>query len=59
MEMPRGRLGPSPQGPRRAPKIGYGGAHVAEKQTRLATIAAGNAYGLPRNLSGRGAVYYN
>ncbi|MCW0001730.1 alanine racemase [Pararhizobium sp. YC-54] len=39
-------------------KIGYGGAHVAEKQTRLATIAAGYADGLPRSLSGRGAVYY-
>ncbi|MCW0002162.1 alanine racemase [Pararhizobium sp. YC-54] len=39
-------------------KVGYGGAHVAEKEMRLATIAAGYADGLPRSLSGRGAVYY-
>jgi alanine racemase len=39
-------------------KIGYGGAHIADKETRLATIAAGYADGLPRSLSGRGAAYY-
>ncbi|MGI0524471.1 alanine racemase [Rhizobium giardinii] len=39
-------------------KIGYGGAHIADKETRVATIAAGYADGLPRSLSGRGAVYY-
>lgn len=39
-------------------RIGYGGAHVATKETRLATIAAGYADGLPRSLSDRGAVYY-
>lgn len=38
-------------------KIGYGGTHVAEKEMRLATLAAGYADGLPRSLSGRGAVY--
>ena len=39
-------------------KVGYGGAHVAQADMRIATIAAGYADGLPRNLSGRGAVYY-
>ncbi|MBY3595619.1 alanine racemase [Rhizobium bangladeshense] len=39
-------------------KVGYGGAHVAQRQMRLATIAAGYADGLPRCLSDRGAVYY-
>lgn len=38
--------------------VGYGGAHVTRDETRLATIAAGYADGLPRSLSGRGAVYY-
>ncbi|MDX8522812.1 alanine racemase [Mesorhizobium dulcispinae] len=37
-------------------KVGYAGAYVAEKETRLATVAAGYADGLPRSLSGRGAV---
>ena len=37
--------------------VGYGGAHVAVAETRLATIAAGYADGLPRSLSDRGAVY--
>lgn len=40
-------------------KVGYSGTYIAEKETRLATIAAGYADGLPRSLSGRGAVYYN
>ncbi|MBB2674391.1 UNVERIFIED_ORG: alanine racemase [Rhizobium esperanzae] len=39
-------------------KIGYGGAHVTRRQTRLATIAAGYADGLPRSLGDRGAVYH-
>lgn len=39
-------------------KVGYGGTHVTQRETRLATIAAGYADGLPRSLSGRGAVYY-
>ncbi|MBB4299451.1 alanine racemase [Rhizobium leguminosarum] len=39
-------------------KVGYSGAHVTNRDTRLATIAAGYADGLPRSLSGRGAVYY-
>ncbi|OWO92217.1 alanine racemase [Rhizobium esperanzae] len=39
-------------------KVGYGGAHVAQREMRLATIAAGYADGLPRSLSDRGAVYY-
>ncbi|WP_276122552.1 alanine racemase [Pararhizobium qamdonense] len=39
-------------------KIGYNGTHIAARETRLATIAAGYADGLPRSLSGRGAVYY-
>ncbi|MFB2566175.1 alanine racemase [Rhizobium sp. IMFF44] len=40
-------------------RVGYGGVHVTKGQTRLATIAAGYADGLPRSLSDRGAVYYN
>lgn len=39
-------------------KVGYSGTHIADSKTRLATIAAGYADGLPRSLSGRGAVYY-
>ncbi|MBX4949683.1 alanine racemase [Rhizobium binae] len=39
-------------------RIGYGGAHVTRSETRLATIAAGYADGLPRSLSDRGAVYH-
>jgi alanine racemase len=38
-------------------RVGYGGAHVTAVETRLATIAAGYADGLPRSLSDRGAVY--
>lgn len=39
--------------------VGYGGVHVTKTETRLATIAAGYADGLPRSLSDRGSVYYN
>ncbi|APO70374.1 alanine racemase 2 (plasmid) [Rhizobium gallicum] len=39
-------------------KVGYSGVHVTETEARLATIAAGYADGLPRALSGRGAVYH-
>lgn len=38
-------------------RVGYGGTHVTTGGTRLATIAAGYADGLPRSLSGRGAVF--
>ena len=38
-------------------RVGYGAAHVTAAPTRLATIAAGYADGLPRSLSGRGAAY--
>ncbi|SCB58880.1 alanine racemase [Rhizobium aethiopicum] len=40
-------------------KIGYGGAHVTQRQMRLATIAAGYADGLPRSLGDLGAAYFN
>ncbi|KAA1180012.1 alanine racemase [Rhizobium tropici] len=40
-------------------RVGYGGVHVTKGPTRLATIAAGYADGLPRSLSDRGAVYYD
>ncbi|WP_348648213.1 alanine racemase [Rhizobium sp. ARZ01] len=40
-------------------RVGYGGAHVTTTETRLATIAAGYADGLPRSLSHKGAAYYN
>ncbi|MGX5666804.1 alanine racemase [Rhizobium daejeonense] len=39
--------------------VGYGATHVTKNETRLATIAAGYADGLPRSLSDRGAVYVN
>nr|AAT96856.1 DadX [Rhizobium etli] len=39
-------------------RIGYGGAHVTRRETRLATIAAGYADGLPRSLGDCGAVYH-
>lgn len=38
--------------------IGYGGAHVAQRPMRLATLAVGYADGLPRGLSDRGAAYW-
>jgi alanine racemase len=37
--------------------VGYSGTHIATCETRLATIAAGYADGLPRSLSDRGAFY--
>jgi alanine racemase len=40
-------------------RVGYGGVHVTKGRTRLATIAAGYADGLPRSLSDRGAVYFD
>jgi len=40
-------------------RVGYGGVHVTKAETRLATVAAGYADGLPRSLSDRGSVYYN
>lgn len=39
-------------------RVGYGGAYVADGETRLATIAAGYADGLPRHLSDTGAAYF-
>ncbi|MEA1842405.1 alanine racemase [Agrobacterium tumefaciens] len=39
--------------------VGYGGSFEAAEPTRLATIAAGYADGLPRSLSNRGAAWYN
>jgi alanine racemase len=39
-------------------KVGYSGAYITDNETRLATIGAGYADGLPRSLSGHGAVYY-
>ncbi|WP_333936096.1 alanine racemase [Bradyrhizobium sp. CCBAU 65884] len=39
--------------------VGYSGAHVATGSTRLATLSSGYADGLPRSLSGRGAVYFH
>ena len=39
--------------------VGYGGSFTASGPTRLATIAAGYADGLPRSLSNRGAAWYN
>ncbi|MDI7861731.1 alanine racemase [Rhizobiaceae bacterium n13] len=39
--------------------VGYGGAHVTKGETRLATISAGYADGLPRHLSDTGAAYFD
>ncbi|NTF34019.1 alanine racemase [Rhizobium skierniewicense] len=39
--------------------VGYGGTLRTSTETRLATIAAGYADGLPRALSNRGAAYFN
>ncbi len=39
-------------------QIGYGGTYVAERDMRLATIAAGYADGLPRRLSPGGAAWF-
>jgi len=38
-------------------RVGYSASHVTVGETRLATIGAGYADGLPRSLSARGAVY--
>lgn len=38
-------------------RVGYGGTHITKGETRLATIAAGYADGLPRSLGNHGAVY--
>ena len=40
-------------------RVGYSATHVTTAETRLATIAAGYADGLPRSLSSRGAVFYD
>ena len=39
--------------------VGYGGSFEASGSTRLATIAAGYADGLPRSLSNRGAAWHD
>jgi alanine racemase len=39
-------------------RIGYGGAHTATQDMRLATLGAGYADGLPRSLSPRGAAWH-
>ncbi len=39
--------------------VGYGGSFTTSGSTRLATIAAGYADGLPRSLSNRGAAWYD
>ncbi len=40
-------------------RVGYSATVVTPHETRLATLAAGYADGLPRSLSDRGAVYYD
>lgn len=40
-------------------RVGYSASHVTDRTTRLATLAAGYADGLPRSLGNRGAVYYD
>lgn len=39
-------------------KVGYGGVFVAGGETRLASVSAGYADGIPRHLSGVGAVWF-
>jgi alanine racemase len=39
--------------------VGYGGSLITKGETRLATLAAGYADGLPRSLSNRGAAWFN
>lgn len=39
--------------------VGYGGAYVATRPTRIATIAAGYADGIPRSAGGRGAAFFD
>lgn len=38
--------------------VGYGGSHVTSRETRIATLSAGYADGLPRSLGNRGAVWF-
>lgn len=40
-------------------RVGYSGTYTANRETSLATIAAGYADGLPRSLSDKGAAYYD
>lgn len=39
--------------------VSYGSTYVSDKDTTLATVAAGYADGYPRVLSGRGRVFFN
>ena len=39
--------------------VGYGGTHVTTGETRIATLAAGYADGLPRSLGNTGAAWFN
>lgn len=39
--------------------VGYGGSHVTRGETRIATLSAGYADGLPRSLGNQGAAYWN
>ncbi|MCK1612603.1 MULTISPECIES: alanine racemase [unclassified Bradyrhizobium] len=43
----------------RGTMVGYSGTRVTSGSTRLATLCAGYADGLPRSLSSRGAVYFH
>ena len=38
--------------------VGYGGTFTAERESRIATVGAGYADGVPRLLSSRGRVYH-
>jgi alanine racemase len=40
-------------------KVGYSGTYVTGAETRLATVGAGYADGIPRHLSDTGAAFYN
>lgn len=39
--------------------VGYGGTHVTTRETRIATLSAGYADGLPRSLGNVGAAWFN
>jgi alanine racemase len=39
--------------------VGYGGTHVTTRDTRIATLAAGYADGLPRSLSNSGGAWFD
>jgi alanine racemase len=43
---------------RKGDSVGYGAAHVLEKDSMLATVAIGYADGFPRALSGCGTLYW-